>query len=268
MSSVRPPAVAGSFYPESPAELQAAVLQLLDEASRRQGQGTRPVALIVPHAGYVYSGPVAASAYEPLRAFRATIRRVILIGPAHRVSFAGIALADHTRWRTPLGSVPLDSAARTALKGVAGVVIFSMPHAREHSLEVQLPFLQTVLDRFTIVPLLVGRAEPEDVTRVLEALRPDEQTLILISSDFSHYHDYQTARGLDEAASRAILALAPAEIRGEQACGRTGIRGLLEYARRRNLRARLVDLRNSGDTAGGRDRVVGYGAFAFTGAPD
>jgi len=260
MSSVRPPAVAGLFYPNNPEQLRQMVDGYLAAAS---ADGSPPKALIVPHAGYVYSGPVAATAYATLADVRATISRVVLLGPAHRVPFTGLAASSTNAFDTPLGPVFLDRAAIDRALDLPQVRVIDEAHRQEHSLEVQLPFLQEALEDFRLVPLLVGDASPAVVAEVLELLWGGPETLIVISSDLSHYHDYATARRLDHATSAAIEALRPQDIGVDQACGRHPINGLLELARRRGLAARTLDLRCSGDTAGPRDQVVGYGAYAF-----
>ncbi|MBK9131071.1 MAG: AmmeMemoRadiSam system protein B [Gammaproteobacteria bacterium] len=262
MHTVRAPAVAGQFYPADARELRVQVRALLD-AVHTAAADSVPKAVIAPHAGYVYSGPVAASLYARLAPARGRIRRVVLLGPAHRVAFDGLALSSAAAFSTPLGDVPLDTAARARLLNLPQVRILDEAHRAEHSLEVQLPFLQEVLTEFTLVPLVVGDATPEEVSEVIETLWGGPETLILISSDLSHYHDYATARRLDAATSRAIEALRPQDIHYEDACGRNPVNGLLLSARNHGLRARTLDLRNSGDTAGPRDRVVGYGAYAF-----
>ncbi len=259
MTQIRQPAVAGLFYPERPEELRRAVLGYLDEAA----SGPAPKALIAPHAGYVYSGPVAASAYACLAAVRSSIRRVVLLGPSHRVPLRGIAVSDCAAFRTPLGDVPVDRAAVESLLDLPQVVRLEAAHAQEHSLEVHLPFLQLTLEHFELVPLVAGEASPDEVAEVLERLWGGPETLIVISSDLSHYHGYEPARRMDRATSQAIEALAPERIGYEDACGRVPISGLLRSARRHDLDATTVDLRNSGDTAGPRDRVVGYGAYLF-----
>jgi len=260
MHTIRPPAVAGMFYPADAGELQAAVNDFLSHAD---AEGAPPKALIAPHAGYVYSGPIAASAYARLRPLRHQITRVVLLGPAHRVAFRGLAASSATAFRTPLGNIPLDTALLTKLRELPQVRVLDDAHALEHSLEVQLPFLQTVLDAFTLVPLVVGEASYADVAEVLETVWGGPETLIVISSDLSHYHDYATARRMDTATSRAIEALQPERIDYEHACGRTPVGGLLTAARAHGLHAEMVDLRNSGDTAGPRDQVVGYGAYVL-----
>ena len=256
----RPPVVAGMFYPGDPAMLARDVDAAL--AAARPLAGPAPKALIAPHAGYVYSGPIAASAYAALEPVRGSIRRVVLLGPCHRVAVRGLALPPADAFDTPLGRVPVDGEAVAALAGVPQVVVSGPAHAQEHSLEVQLPFLQRMLREFAVVPLAVGDASADDVADVLDRLWGGPETLILISSDLSHYHRYEAAARIDRATADAIVALDPA-LDHEQACGATPIAGLLTVARRRGLTAQLLDLRNSGDTAGDRSRVVGYAAFAF-----
>lgn len=256
----RPPAVAGSFYPADREELAATVDALLRRAA---SEGDAPKAVIVPHAGFIYSGPIAASAYVRVAKARDVIRRVVLLGPAHRVPLAGLAASSASAFVTPLGEVPLDRAAIARLVALPQVSVLDAAHAGEHSLEVQLPFLQRVLGDFSLVPLVVGQATPAEVAEVLEALWGGPETLVVISSDLSHYYDYRTARRLDAATSRAIEALAPEDIGDEGACGRTPIRGLLRLAAKIGLEATTIDLRNSGDTAGDKAQVVGYGAYVF-----
>lgn len=260
MQTIRPPAVAGMFYPADAQELHRELQQLLGAAT----SGTQPPkALIVPHAGYVYSGPVAASAYAQLIPLRDRIRRVVLLGPAHRVAFRGLAASSASGFRTPLGDVPLDTAALAPLLELPQIRVLDEAHAQEHSLEVQLPFLQETLGDFRLLPLVVGDATYAEVAEVLEMVWGGDETLILISSDLSHYHDYATAQRLDRATSDAIATLHPERINFDHACGRTPVGGLLLAARRHGLHADVLDLRNSGDTAGPRDRVVGYGAYAL-----
>jgi AmmeMemoRadiSam system protein B len=258
----RPAAVAGLFYPADPAELADAVRACVAAAPREPH--VAPRALIVPHAGYVYSGPIAGTAYARLAGLRGQVRRVVLIGPSHHVPFRGLAVPSAGSFATPLGEVPLDRAAIGRLLALPQVALRDDAHAREHSLEVQLPFLQELLGRFSLVPLAAGEASAEEVAEALELLIDEPGTLLVVSSDLSHYHDYAMARRLDAATSRAIEELRPEALDWESACGRVGISGLLLLARRRGLRARTLDLRSSGDTAGGRDRVVGYGAYELS----
>ena len=258
--SVRRPAVAGLFYPGEPAVLASTLSDLLGRAGTKAP--AVPKALIAPHAGYVYSGPIAASAYALLAPARDTVRRVVLLGPTHRVAVRGLALPAAARFATPLGTVDLDAPAVECLRALPQVVVSDEAHALEHSLEVHVPFLQTVLADFTLVPLAVGHAEPEEVAEVLEALWGGPETLIVVSSDLSHYLAYPHAQRVDRATCDAILALRT-DIDHEQACGATPVSGLALAARRRKLTPELVDLRNSGDTAGDKGRVVGYASFAF-----
>ncbi len=261
MMNVRPPAVAGMFYP---AQAQALRLSLNDcfEQARIPGDLTRPKALVAPHAGYIYSGPVAASAYTQLESWSDAIRRVVLLGPVHRVWVPGLALAGADAFATPLGEIPVDKAAIHAIAGLPQISLSPAAHAQEHSLEVHLPFLQTVLKSFSLVPLVVGDATPEEVAQVLDRLWGGDETLIVVSTDLSHYLPYDRARDADGATVRAILSL-DGHLEGDQACGAHPLNGLLLAARRRGLSPKLLDLRNSGDTAGDRSRVVGYAAFAF-----
>ena len=261
MSTIRTPAVAGQFYPADPAQLHAQVQQFLSQVE--PPVEPPPKAIIVPHAGYIYSGPVAASAYARLKAVRDSISRVVLLGPSHRVGFRGIAVSTMRAFATPLGQIPVDQEAVEQVQSLPEVGILEQAHAQEHSLEVHLPFLQEVLGDFTLVPLVVGDAGPAEVGAVLEALWGGPETLIVISSDLSHYHDYQTARQMDSATSQAIETLRFEAIGYEQACGRNPVNGLLWVARRKNLHGETIDLRNSGDTAGPRHQVVGYGAYVF-----
>ena len=264
---IRSPAVAGMFYPGSPEELSNEVEGFLAHA--HASSASVPKALIVPHAGYVYSGAVAAVAYARLAAARDRIRRVVLLGPTHRVAIRGLALPEARAFDTPLGRVPLDLELEQKLLALPQVQQSAAVHAQEHSLEVQLPFLQRVLDNFTLLPLAVGMASAEEVAEVLDCVWGGLETLILISSDLSHYHPYAQAQQLDQETARQIVSL-QALADHQQACGATPVNGFLLCARRRGLKAQLLDLRNSGDTAGDRARVVGYGAFAFleTGADE
>lgn len=261
MHRVQPACVAGLFYPSDAAELRRDLDRFLAEA--RPGRVDRPKALIAPHAGYMYSGPVAAQAYAQLASGRDAVERVVLLAPAHRYPFHGLARSSAEAFRTPLGAVPVDAAALGALDGLSQVHELDAAFEGEHSLEVHLPFLQAALERFTLVPLLVGRASGAEVAEVLERLWGGDETLIVISSDLSHYLDYESARALDAETTRAIEALEPEALGFDNACGRVPVSGLLIAARRHGLRPTTLDLRNSGDTAGPREQVVGYGAYAF-----
>ncbi len=260
MTAVRYPAVAGMFYPDDPVELDEMVRTFL---TATEVEGPVPKAVIAPHAGYVYSGPVAASVYRLLIPAKDIIKRVVLLGPAHRVPFRGVAVPSVDFFITPLGTVAVDKEAIAAIADLPFVHVSDVPHEPEHSLEVHLPFLQEVLEDFKVIPIVVGDAAPEEVAQVLERLWGGPETLIVVSSDLSHYYDYDTARKLDQATSRAIEALDPTRLSYESACGRIPVAGLLLAARKHGLKARTVDLRNSGDTAGPKDQVVGYGAYAF-----
>jgi hypothetical protein len=260
MTTVRRPAVAGMFYPDDPRELAHQLSRFLSDV---EATGPAPKALIAPHAGYVYSGPVAASIYARLAGARDRIQRVVLLGPSHRVPFRGLARSSAEAFETPLGRVPVDAEAQRVLDDLPQVGDLDAAHALEHSLEVQIPFLQQVLGEFTLVPLVVGDAAPEDVARVLEALWGGDETLIVVSSDLSHYLDYDTARARDSATSERIAQLSEQPFHGEEACGCRAINGLMRAARAHGLEGEIVDLRSSGDTAGPRDRVVGYGAYGF-----
>jgi len=260
MTATRAAAVAGMFYPEDPHELRLAIRQYLADV---ESEGPVPKAIIAPHAGYIYSGPVAASAYARLAPAHDLITRVILLGPAHRVGFRGLAASHAEEFQTPLGEIPLDVECIRKLAELPQVHYLDEAHKLEHSLEVQLPFLQSILDDFVLIPLLVGEADADAVCAVLEAAWGGPETLIVISSDLSHFHDYATAKRLDSETSRAIESLQPDQIQHENACGRNPVNGLLKAARNHTLHAKTIDLRNSGDTAGPRDQVVGYGAYVF-----
>ncbi len=260
MSAIRPSAVAGMFYPADPKQLAHEVQGFLAAA---RPQALSPKALIVPHAGYIYSGAIAASAYATLKDIAPRIRRVVLLGPTHRVAVRGLAMPDAEAFDTPLGRVKLDTLAMRAIARLPQIVVSNEAHAQEHSLEVQLPFLQSVLNDFTLLPLAVGMATAEEVAEVLEAVWGGEETLIVISSDLSHYLPYATAQIVDKRTIEDILKLRQ-PFNHEQACGATPISGLILAARKHHLKPNLLDLRNSGDTAGSHDKVVGYAAFAFT----
>lgn len=260
----RPPAVAGTFYPESSETLRFTVESLLCEVPAPTDPP--PKAIIAPHAGYLYSGPIAASAFQAVAAAAQQIKRVILLGPSHFVLLRGLGMPDTNHFATPLGEVPIDPEAAGAAMRLPQVRVQPDAHAREHSLEVELPFLQVLLGDFTLLPLVVGEAEPEEVAEVLDRLWGGPETLLVISSDLSHYLPYAAAREVDRATADEILAFGgPLDPR--QACGARPVNGLLLAAKRRGMTSALLDLRNSGDTAGDRDRVVGYGAFAFREVP-
>jgi MEMO1 family protein len=260
-SAVRLPAVAGSFYPNDTVQLRSMIEGFLHGV--KPPEMPTPKAIIAPHAGYVYSGPIAASAFAQFMPARDAIKRVVVLGPSHWVQVRGLATTSAQVWRTPLGEIPVDSDALERIGALPQVTVFDEAHAREHSLEVELPFLQVVLNEFSLIPLVVGDASDAEVALVIDKLWDGEGTRFVISSDLSHYLDAVSARKLDALTAHAIESLSPQDIGEDQACGRVPIRGLLRAAQDHHLRARTLDLRNSGDTASPRDQVVGYGAWAF-----
>jgi AmmeMemoRadiSam system protein B len=264
MTAARPPAVAGSFYPGSAQALAAMLHELLAPARTALARDPMPApkAVVAPHAGYVYSGSTAALAYARVEAARDVVRRVVLLGPCHRVAVHGLALPGDAAFETPLGTVLVDASAVAAITSLPQVTQSREAHAWEHSLEVHVPFLQVVLDEFTLVPLAVGRATPDQVAEVVDALWGGPETLIVASSDLSHYLPYDRARAVDQATIEQVLA-ASDPVDHDQACGATPVNGLVLAARRRGLAPRLLGSCNSGDTAGDRDRVVGYASFEF-----
>ena len=261
-ANVRRAAVAGMFYPGNALQLAADVGELLDGVGSLEPKFDFPKVLIVPHAGYMYSGAIAAHAYDELAAARGTVKRVVLFGPAHYVAGRGLALPECDAFETPLGRIPLDAAGIASLADLKQVVRSAAAHSQEHSLEVQLPFLQKMLGEFSLIPFAAGAALTEEVVEVIERLWGGPETLIVISTDLSHYHAYDEARRLDGATLERIAAFA-ADINYEEACGATALNGLLQVAQRKKLSIRLLAACNSGDTAGGKDRVVGYASFAL-----
>jgi AmmeMemoRadiSam system protein B len=264
--TIRPSAVAGQFYPSDPQQLEDDVWRYLNEADAPEDCENYPLvkAIIAPHAGYPYSGPIAASAYVHLACSDVPVKRFVLIGPAHYAPVQGLAISGADSFDTPFGPVPVDKSARAAVLALPGVSIDDAAHDPEHCLEVHLPFLQKLFLDFTIVPLLVGWTSRPEVAAVIDALWDGPETRIIISSDLSHYHSHDTAQRLDRETADTIVSLRPEALREDCACGREAIGGLLDVARRRGLVAQLVDLRNSGDTGGPLNRVVGYGAFTFS----
>jgi len=260
MRTIRHPAVAGMFYPADPHGLRADVDSYLAEVA--EDAGPAPKALIAPHAGYIYSGPVAAHAYARLRTAADRITRVVLMAPAHRWPFHGLAIPEADEFQTPLGRIPVDREALLTVLDLPQVQRLDAAFDGEHALEVHLPFLQAVLHGFKLVPFVVGEASAAEVAEVLERLWGGDETLIVVSSDLSHYLGYEAARARDARTTRRIEALDPS-VGDHDACGRNPVNGLLTVARRHGLTVQTVDLRNSGDTAGPRDRVVGYGAYVF-----
>ncbi len=258
---IRESAVAGTFYPADPAELSRMVQEYL---AHGQPSTVVPKAIIVPHAGYIYSGPIAGSAYRSLLPLRGVVERIVLLGPSHHVAFNGLAASSATSFDSPLGPVPIDQRALQEIADLPQIHTVDEAHQLEHSLEVQIPFLQEALGDFSLLPLVVGNADAETVSEVLERLWGGPETLIVISSDLSHYQPYEVAQQLDSTTSRAIESLDYTAINHEDACGQMPIGGLLHLARKLSLHAETIDLRNSGDTAGDRGRVVGYGAYLFS----
>ena len=264
MNQIRQPAVAGMFYPADKQSLKDEVHQYLKQAHPAPtGQKMIPKGIIVPHAGYIYSGPIAASAYKKIIPFKDTINRVVLLGPSHRVAFSGLAIPESDVFNTPLGNIPIDQEGIQLLSGLSQVITSDRAHQDEHSLEVQLPFLQEILGEFSLIPLVVGEAERHEVAEVINRLWGDEHTLIVISTDLSHFHEYNEAKQLDRATSDAIVNLKPDLIGYDDACGRNGLKGMLTVAEEKNLSVDILDLRNSGDTAGDKSRVAGYGAYVI-----
>jgi hypothetical protein len=270
MNRVRPPAVAGLFYPDDPTLLAREVERYLAAADANEecaapGAAEVARAVIAPHAGFVYSGPIAAHAYSFLRPLKGKIERVVIVGPTHRVAIRGLAAPTVDAFATPLGAMPVDAAARARVAALPQVMLADEPHRLEHAIEVQLPFLHSVLGPVPTLPLVAGDASADDVAQAIDAAAEGDltRTFVVISSDLSHYHDYRTAQRMDRATSDAVEALDARAIGWDQACGRVPIAGMIEIARACGLKARTVDLRNSGDTAGDRSRVVGYGAYVF-----
>ena len=263
--SIRPPAVAGSFYPNDANQLSAMLDDYLDIVPEELNSWelNPPKAIIAPHAGYIYSGPVAGSVYALVKNSSEQIMRVVLLGPTHRVYVNGIALLSNTHFATPLGNVSIDTETVTRLTHYPWVQIVDEAHKQEHSLEVQVPFLQKVLPGFDLIPLLVGNAEPDQVAEILDDVWGGDETLVVISSDLSHYLDYDAANEIDNKTTRLIEKLDYKSIGPKQACGCMPMRGLLKLAKDKALEIKTIDLRNSGDTTGTKDRVVGYGAYAL-----
>lgn len=260
MNTNRPPAVAGMFYPAVKSALADTVTGYLADTD---SEGLVPKAIIAPHAGYIYSGPIAASAYKRLLPAKHKITRVVLIGPSHRVAFDGLALCNHQGYSTPLGLVPLDADAMECIAHLEFVHYLNEAHQFEHSLEVHLPFLQTVLDTFSLLPIVVGNATFLQIQQVLEIIWGGPETLIVVSSDLSHYLDYNSAKLKDADTSKIIENLDYDHLSADSACGKIPVSGLMAFARQRHLQIKTIDLRNSGDTAGDKRQVVGYGAYVI-----
>jgi len=264
VNKIRHPAVAGMFYPTDINVLKKDIHRYLDENEIPLHKlKNNPKAIVVPHAGYIYSGPIAATAYKYLIPLKHQINRVVLLGPSHQVAFKGLAVPELDTFNTPLGNIQIDREAIKLLSDLPQVIESDVAHRDEHSLEVQLPFLQEILGEFSLVPLVVGDAEQDEVAEVINRLWGDKHTLIVISSDLSHYHSYNEAIEMDRLTSEAIAHLQPDLIGYDHACGRNGIKGMITVAQQKDLNIEVLDLRNSGDTAGSKDRVVGYGAYVF-----
>ena len=261
--NVRPAAVAGTFYPANPVRLREMVAGFLQTAVSPASPVPIPKAIIAPHAGYIYSGPIAGSAYVHVAPLAEQIERVVMLGPAHTMAIRGLATTSARTFKTPLGDVPIEQKALQQVLSLSQMQILDAAHVREHGLEVHLPFLQETLGDFSLVPFVVGQASPEDVAEVIEILWGGPETLIVISSDLSHFLDYQHAQQLDAATCAAIEQLQPEAITQNGACGRRPVQALLLLAKQRDLPVVTLDLRNSGDTAGSKDRVVGYGAWVI-----
>jgi hypothetical protein len=261
--NVRSPAVAGTFYPADSQQLREMVREFMETAVTPPTPIQTPKAIIAPHAGYKYSGSIAGSAYVHVAPLAGKIKRVIMLSPAHTMAFQGLATTGAHNFQTPLGDVPVDQKAVQQALTLSQVQILDAAHVREHGLEVHLPFLQESLKSFDLVPFVVGTSTPEDVAEVMETLWGGPETLIVISSDLSHYLNYEQARTLDKATCGAIENLQPEAVSRDGACGRRPIQGLLLSAKQHGMAVLTVDLRNSGDTAGSKERVVGYGAWVF-----
>ncbi len=259
---IREPAVAGTFYPANPEQLEAMVEKYLDQAQDKVGEKA-PKAIIVPHAGYIYSGPIAASAYINIKKWASQYKRVVLLGPSHRIGFNGIASCHATHYKTPLGNMHIDYEMIQSLEKEGLIQCNDAAHLHEHSLEVQLPFLQKALDKFELIPLVVGDSNENMVSMVIERLWGGDETLFVISSDLSHYLNYEVANTKDRNTSETIIHFDYDKLEYGDACGRNPIRGLLLSAKLHQLQPSCIDLRNSGDTAGDKVRVVGYGAYLF-----
>ncbi len=260
---VRPPVVAGMFYPSNRKDLETEIERAFRHAVPADPDLV-PRALVAPHAGYVYSGAIAASAFSLLEPIRHKVHRVVLLGPSHRIHLDGIGVTSVEAWDTPLGRVAIDDELRSSVLGFPWAHVNDRAHAPEHSLEVEVPFLQTVLDDFTLLPLVVGETDPAEVSDTIDAVWDTPETIVVVSTDLSHYLPHGEAVSRDNATARQILAMDPTRIGDHDACGCRPLRGLLRAAKNRGLTVHQLDLRNSGDTAGDKERVVGYGAFAVS----
>lgn len=264
-NKIRPTAVAGMFYPSDPRELQTMVSGYLSQTRPLESVHASDIkAIIAPHAGYVYSGPIAASVYRYLEDLESPVANVILIGPSHRIPLLGLATSSADYFNTPLGNISINRTITDELNSLPFVTELDQAHSMEHSLEVHLPFLQLTLGEFQLVPIVAGDATAQQVDQLITLALRHENSLLVISSDLSHYHDYRTAQQLDSETCEAIETLSVEDLDSTHACGFIPVRGLLKYAKEHGLTAKTVDCRNSGDTAGPRNEVVGYGAYVFT----
>ena len=255
---IRPAAIAGQFYPSEKSQLQAAIHAAMDTVTVQQ----QSQAIIAPHAGYMYSGDIAASAYHTVLHLSPTVKKIVVLGPAHRVYVKGMALSSADVFSTPLGNIPLDQDWQTQLLTLPGVIEFDQTHEQEHSIEIHLPFLQSLFNDFILLPVVVGDVAPHLVSQFIESIWSDD-TLIVVSSDLSHFLSYEAACRMDQQTAQHIERFATDEIGPEQACGCRPLNGLLHFAEQHDLQVNTLDLRNSGDTQGNKDRVVGYGAFGL-----
>jgi AmmeMemoRadiSam system protein B len=257
MSTIRQSAVAGSFYPNDPVELKNQLKTMLNNLPNPQQQ---PKALIVPHAGYYYSGAVAAHAYASLSQLKSQIKRVVLLGPSHRVYLQGCAVPDNQIFNTPLGDITIDTHNCQNLVDGDLAQVNNQAHVQEHSLEVQLPFLQQLLDDFVLLPIVVGQSTPEQVSALLTELTKLEDSLLVVSTDLSHFHPYDQAKQLDTNTIEQILQFQP-NLDGQDACGCYSVNGLLHFAKTQNWQSELLNYANSGDINHSKDEVVGYASF-------
>ncbi len=257
---IKMPNVAGSFYPADRADLSAVLDQCFAHSKQAEQITDKLRAIVAPHAGYIYSGSVAASAYNNLEKIKDQIKTVVILSPSHFFGFAGIALSDVSHFRTPLGDIEVDHGLQQVILDFPQIQVRPEAFEREHALEIHLPLLQTVLENFKIIPMIVGQTSPEEVQSVIQAL-DQEGVFFVVSSDLSHFHNYETCQNLDSKTTKAIEEKSIDNIGGNDACGYYPLRGLLSWANDKNLNIKNIDLRNSGDTAGDKSRVVGYGSY-------
>jgi MEMO1 family protein len=258
--SIRSEAVSGTFYSANPNELQVMVDGFLSQAKR---ESQKAKLLISPHAGLIYSGESAGVAYKQLEG-RSEIKRVLLIGPSHHIGFEGFAVSSDSVWRTPLGEIDLDIAPINSFleSKIVNAFVHPQPHEKEHSLEVQLPFLQTVMDGFKLIPIVYGKVSSDDVVKIFEYFS-DEETIIVISSDLSHFYDEAEANKLDGYCNKGVKALDLEAMQTCEACGKTGMKGAIKYALKHSLSSTLLSYTTSAKTSGDSSRVVGYASYMF-----